>query len=317
MNDTLTAVPSIRVGHATDLDAGTGCTVVLCPPNTVGAVDVRGGAPGTRETDLLRPENTVQSVNAIFLSGGTAFGLSVADGIMRYLVEQGTGYQAAGGHIVPIVPGAILFDLMLGNGDVYPDSAMGYAACQAATEDPVAQGTIGAGTGALVGGMMGPQLATKGGIGSASITLPNGLIVSALVAVNAVGDVMSHEGKVIAGLRDADSGHFIGTLNAFKAMANMPDTGRENTVIGVVATTAKLDKAQAYKVSQMAHDGIARAVHPSHTPYDGDTIFTLATGTHNADAGLVGALAADVFADAIRNGIMSATSLHGARAAIE
>ena len=143
------------------------------------------------------------------------------------------------------------------------------------------------------------------------------IVVSALVAVNAVGDIMSREGKVIAGLRDADSGHFIGTLNVFKAMADMPDTGRQNTVIGVVATNAKLDKAQAYKVSQMAHDGIARAVHPSHTPMDGDAIFTLATGTHTADVGLVGALAADVFADAIRNGVMSATSLHGVRSAIE
>ncbi|MCA9885534.1 MAG: P1 family peptidase [Anaerolineae bacterium] len=317
MNDTLTAVPGIRVGHATDLVAGTGCTVVLCPPNTVGSVDVRGGAPGTRETDLFRPENTVQHVNAIFLAGGSAFGLSAADGIMRYLAEHEVGFRVGGGHVVPIVSGAILFDLMLGKGDTYPDAAMGYTACQAASDEPVAQGTIGAGTGASCGKIMGAPLSTKTGIGSASTELSNGLIVSALVAVNPVGDVVGKDGKIIAGLRDAESGYFVGTLNAFNAMANMPDTGRENTVIGVVATNAILDKSQAYKVSQMAHDGIARAVHPSHTPYDGDTIFTLATGSLKSDVGLVGALAAEVFTDAIRNAVMSATSLHGVRAAIE
>lgn len=315
LTNTLTDVPGIHVGHATDLVAATGCTVILCPPDTVGAVDVRGGAPGTRETDLLRPENSVQSVNAVVLAGGSAFGLASAQGVMRYLSEQGIGYQTANGHIVPIVTGAILFDLTIGQSDVYPDAAMGYTASQAATSDAVAQGTIGAGTGAMCGAMMGPALATKGGIGSASVGLADGLIVSALVAVNAVGDVIDEDGRIMAGLRDAETDDFVGVLNAIKQLPSAPDTsGVENTVIGAIATNARLTKAQAYKVAQMAHDGIARAVRPSHTPYDGDAIFALATGEVAAETFVVGTFAAEVMASAIRNAMLAATSLHGVRA---
>ncbi|QPC80487.1 P1 family peptidase [Phototrophicus methaneseepsis] len=316
LTNTLTDVPGIRVGHATDLLAATGCTVILCPPNTIGAVDVRGGAPGTRETDLLRPENSVQAVNAVVLAGGSAFGLNASTGVMRYLAEQGEGYRTATGQIVPIVVSAILFDLGIGQADVYPDAAMGYTACQAATSEEVAQGTIGAGTGAMLGAMMGPAQATKGGIGSASMAIGEELVVSAIVAVNAVGDVVGESGRIIAGLRDSQTDKFVGVLNMLRQMPPVAGdaSGVENTVIGAIATNAKLTKAQAYKVAQMAHDGIARAVRPAHTPFDGDTIFALATGEVAAETAVVGAFAAEVMATAIRNAVHAATSLHGVRA---
>src|SRR5215468_11063152 len=187
MNNTLTDVPGLQVGHAQDLDGLTGCTVILCPPNTVGGVDQRGGAPGTRETDLLRPMHLVQHVNAIMLAGGSAFGLAAADGVMRYLEEHGIGHETPVAR-VPIVPGAILFDLDIGRADRRPDAAMGYAACEAASDGPVGQGCVGAGTGARVGALLGASFATKSGIGSASVDLGDGLIVAALVAVNASGD---------------------------------------------------------------------------------------------------------------------------------
>lgn len=311
-NDTLTAVPGIRVGHATDLDAITGCTAIICPPNTVGGVDVRGGAPGTRETALLDPLRNVQIVNAIMLSGGSAYGLATADGAMRYLEEQGSGYVTGLGFLVPIVPAAILFDLAVGRGDVRPTAAMGYAACASATSDPVEQGSIGAGTGCRIGAMLGNGLATKGGIGSASVDLGGGLIVAALCAVNAVGDVLDEGGQILGGLRSAEGG-FVGVLNALRQMPRPAASEGENTIIGVVATNARLTKVQANKVAQMAHDGLARAVSPAHTMYDGDTIFALATGEIEADVNLVGAYAAEVTATAIRNGVRAATTLGGVR----
>jgi L-aminopeptidase/D-esterase-like protein len=320
LNGTLTDVPGIRVGHATNLEAATGCTVIACPPNTIGGVDVRGGAPGTRETDLLNPHNHVEQVSAVVLSGGSAYGLATADGVMRYLAEQGQGYRTSSGYLVPIVPAAILFDLGIGTLGVYPDAAMGYAACQAATADPVAQGTVGAGTGAVCGAMLGKAFATKGGLGSASIEVRPGLIVAALVAVNAVGDITDEQGQIIAGLRTPPDGNtFTGMLNAlrqFQPAAPAPSApdARENTVIGVIATNAKLSKAHINKVAQMAHDGIARAVNPAHTMYDGDTLFALATGEVEADATVIGAFAAEAMAQAIRNGIRAATSLDGVRA---
>lgn len=314
-NNTLTAVPGIRVGHQTNLEAITGCTVVLCPPRTVGGVDQRGGAPGTRETDLLRPMHLVEQVDAVVLSGGSAFGLAAADGVMRYLLEHQQGYRSRAGFLVPIVPSAILFDLGIGDGDVYPDAAMGYAACAAAVDTPVVQGSVGAGTGCRVGAMLGNASATKGGIGSASIELQDGLVVAALMAVNAVGDVIAEDGTILAGLRDDE--RFVGLLNILAAMprGTPPSAGAtENTVIGVVATNARLTKEGANKVAQMAHDGLARAVRPSHTMYDGDTIFSLATGTHEADTTVVGAFAAEMVAQAIRNGVRAATTLGGVRA---
>jgi L-aminopeptidase/D-esterase-like protein len=315
-NNTLTAVPGLRVGHATHLPGATGCTVILCPPNTVGGVDQRGGAPGTRETDLLRPMHQVEHVNAILLSGGSAYGLAAADGVMRYLEEHGEGYKTATGFLVPIVSAAIVFDLAIGEPGIRPDAAMGYAACQAASNAPIQQGTIGAGTGCRVGALMGNTLATKGGIGSAAIDLGGGLIVAALAVVNAVGDIIDEHGQIIAGLRCANGDGFEGVLNILRLLprAAPAASGGENTVIGVVATNARLNKEQANKVAQMAHDGLARAVNPAHTMYDGDTLFALATGEVDADASLVGAFGAEMMAQAIRSGVREAASLADVRA---
>ena len=317
MNDTLTHVPGIKVGHYTDLAAATGCTVVLCPPRTVGAVDVRGGAPGTRETDLLQAHNLVQEVTAVVLSGGSAFGLATADGVMRWHGERGIGYQSRSGALVPIVPAAILFDLTLGQPGIRPDAAAGYQACDVASAEPVAMGSLGAGTGARIAAIAGDQRASKGGIGSAAISLPKGLVVAALMAVNAVGNVIAEDGEILAGLRSQDGQGFASVLDELTRMsfAGVEAAANENTVIGVVATNGKLNKAQARKVAQMAQAGIARAVNPAHTMYDGDTLFALATGDVPADTTLVGAYAAEVVAAAIRRAALRATSLAGVRAA--
>lgn len=313
--NTLVDVPGFRVGHATNLDAATGCTVVICPPGTVGGVDVRGGAPGTRETDLLQPQNHVSEVTAVMLSGGSAFGLASAQGAVQYLEEHELGYHSSAGFVVPIVPAAILFDLHLGDASVRPDAQMGYAACEAATVDAVVQGCVGAGTGAVCGALRGKAYATKSGIGSASIEILPGLWVGALIAVNSVGDVLDDTGEIIAGVR-ADDGQFLGMLQALRALAGQnAGMSGENTVIGVVATNAQLSKAHTNKVAQMAQDGIARAINPAHTMYDGDTIFALSSGEVVADVTLVGAFAAEATAAAIRSAIHHATDLNGVRAA--
>jgi len=315
-NNTLTAIPGFLVGHYTHLEGATGCTVVICPPNTIGGVDQRGGGPGTRETDLLRPLQGMEQVNAVVLSGGSAFGLATADGVMRYLEEHDIGYRGIPGFIVPIVPTAILFDLGIGKPGIRPDAAMGYAACEAATAEPVTQGSVGAGTGACIGRMMGNNLATKGGLGSSCIHIDDELMVAALVAVNSVGDILDEHGEILAGLRASDGNGFAGMMNAIRSIARM--TGRpvtrQNTVLGVIATNAKLTKSQVNKVAQMAQDGVARAVCPSHTMYDGDTLFALATGQIPANVSVVGAFAAEAMAQAIRNAVRSATSLGGVRA---
>jgi L-aminopeptidase/D-esterase-like protein len=311
MNDTITVVDGITVGNYTDLQAATGCTVVLCPPGTVGAVDVRGGAPGTRETDLLESHRQVQHVDAIVLSGGSAFGLAVADGVMRYLKEKGIGYPAMPGVVVPIVPAAILFDLGLGASDIWPSADDGYAAAASATADPVLQGSVGAGTGAMIGGIMGPAMATKGGLGSHAIWINDEIVVAALVAVNAVGDVVEEDGRILAGLRTAPgSGDFMNMMNVMGSMVGMTDqAGGRNTVIAVIATNARLDQALATRVAQMAQDGIAHAVRPAHTLLDGDTVFVLATGVHPANPSVIGAYAAEALAVAIRKAVRAATTL--------
>jgi L-aminopeptidase/D-esterase-like protein len=318
-NNTLTRIPGIQVGHYTDLDAITGCTVVSCPPKTVGAVDVRGGAPGTRETDLLQAHNLVEEVTAVVLSGGSAFGLATADGVMSWHVERGLGYQSRSGVVVPIVPAAILFDLTIGDPAVRPDANAGYQACEAATSEPVPMGSVGAGTGARVAAIRGNERASKGGIGSAAIELPQGLVVAALIAVNAVGNVIGDDGQVIAGLLSADGKGFVSVLETMVELMSEPpeNSAAENTVIGVVATNGRLPKAQAKKVAQMAHDGLARAVNPSHTMFDGDTIFALATGQVAADPTVVGAYAAEMVALAIRRAVRTATALGGVRAISE
>ena len=320
MNTTLTAIPGLRVGHATDPVGLTGCTVILCDgPDGAGGrfkpsggVDQRGGAPGTRETDLLRPLHLVQEVHAVLLAGGSAFGLAAADGVMRYLRERGVGFSA-GPARVSIVPAAVLFDLGIGAADAYPDAAMGYAACLAASDAPVAEGNVGAGTGCSVGKALGMAHATKAGIGSACITVgadgvgAHGhapLRVAALMAVNAFGDVVDEAGRVIAGLRPPTDAGFRDTMGFLCSRAAAEITWpAAATVIGVVATNARLTKEQANQVAQMAHDGLGRAVRPAHTMFDGDTIFALATGAIPASAMVVGALAAEVTAQAIRRGV--------------
>jgi len=306
--NSITDVPGIRAGHATDPVGLTGCTVVLCEKGAIGGVDQRGGAPGTRETDLLRPLHLVQEVHAVLLAGGSAFGLAAAEGVMRYLEEKGVGFDARVAR-VPIVPAAILFDLDLGDPGARPDAAMGYAACQAATDGPVAEGNVGAGTGATVGKILGPGRAMKSGLGSAAVPLGGGLVVGALVAANPFGDVVDPStGEILAGARKLRSDEPADTLAVMRSMVSKAgprfasfDRPRttSNTVIGVVATNARLTKEEANKVAQMAQDGIARAVRPAHTMFDGDTLFALATGGKRADVNLVGAYAAEVVAQAV------------------
>ena len=308
--NSITDIPGVEVGQAQDEESLTGCTVVMCRKGAVAGVDVRGGAPGTRETDLLNPINLVEKAHAVLLSGGSAFGLDAATGVMRYLEEQGIGFDTGVGK-VPIVPAAILFDLNLGRSDRRPDALMGYHAADSASHHPPREGNAGAGTGASVGKMFGAKQAMKCGIGSASIDAGAGVIVGALMAVNAFGDIVDPEtNQIIAGLRSAEvgpihigqAGDFADTLKTMKTFFGrtvLSFATKVNTVIGVVAVNADFTKAEATKIAQMAHDGIARAVRPAHTMLDGDTIFALATGGKKADASTVGAYAAEAVAQAI------------------
>ncbi|MBA2287154.1 MAG: P1 family peptidase [Ktedonobacteraceae bacterium] len=313
MHDDITDIPGIRVGHDTNLEAGTGCTVILCDTPAVGGVDVRGGAPATRETDLLRPLHMVEHVNAILLTGGSAFGLDAAGGVMRYLEERGIGFDTVVAR-VPIVPAAAIFDLALGSATVRPDADAGYRACQQASGELVAQGTTGAGTGATVGKMLSPLLAMKGGLGSASMQLADGTLVGALVVVNAIGEIIDPSTQqVLAGTRSP--------------LGNEPLASNPfgNTTIAVVATNAALRKEWVNKVAQMAHDGLAQAIRPAHTMFDGDTIFALATGAEAPtppgaantaqQVSMIGAAAASTLARAIVKAIRNATELHGVPAA--
>ncbi len=275
----LTDVAGIKVGHFTHPERPTGCTVVLAEQGAVAGVDVRGGGPGTRETDLLRPEASVEKIHAVVLSGGSAYGLATADGVARYLEQKGVGFRV-GGAVVPIVPAAILFDLNIGDPRIRPDAASGFQAAEAASADPVQQGNVGAGAGATVGKLFGMERAMKGGLGSASIKLEDGLVVAALVAVNALGDIVDPEdGKLLAGARTEDGKGLVDTLRQIRQGIPMAVLSRgENTTLGVVAANVDWTKAQATKVAQMAHDGLARAIRPAHMPFDGDTIFALGTG---------------------------------------
>jgi L-aminopeptidase/D-esterase-like protein len=309
-----TDVAGIEVGHATDAAALTGCTVVLCREGAIAGGAVRGLAPGTRETDLLRPGGLVERVNAVLLTGGSAFGLAAADGVMRYLEEQGFGYDT-GVARVPIVPAAVLFDLGLGDGAVRPDVTMGYEACVAASERPAEQGNVGAGCGASVGKWMGASHATKGGLGTASLEA-GALTVAALIAVNALGDVVDPEtGVTVAGARRPDGPGFVGSDLLLSRPMDASTTPTGNTVIGVITTNARLDQAQANAIAGIAHDGLARVIRPSHTLYDGDTLFCLAPG--GADSVPVGSLvqigemAAQAVSCAILNAIWSAHDAGG------
>jgi L-aminopeptidase/D-esterase-like protein len=298
LKNAITDVRGILVGHAQDERALTGCTVVLCRKGAVAGVDVRGGAPGTRETDLLNPVNLVERVHAVVLAGGSAFGLDAATGVVRYLEEQKIGLDT-GAAKVPIVPAAILYDLELGHAGVRPDSAMGYRAAASASSEAPAEGNVGAGTGASIGKVRGMKYAAKSGIGTASMEI-NGIIIGALVAVNALGDVVDPKsGKILAGLRSGS------TLEWMKK--NRTRTAvKSNTVIGVIATNARLTKAGATKVAQMAHDGLAQSIRPAHTMFDGDTIFALSAGEKEANVSMVGAFAAEVIAEAIVRAVQAA-----------
>jgi L-aminopeptidase/D-esterase-like protein len=350
MYDDITDIPGIRVGHDTNLEAATGCTVILCDWPAVGGVDVRGGAPGTRETDLLQPYAMMQEVHAIVLSGGSAFGLDAAGGVMRHLEAQGIGYSVGEVH-VPIVPAAVLFDLGFGCADVRPDAAAGERACNAADAGPVAQGNVGAGTGATVGKFLGFPQAMKGGLGSASATLPDGTLVGALVAVNAAGDVRDPDTqRILAGTRHpSGQGFFFESLpvlatpstpnaepaapeqsaapgqSASSAKDQPGSLPLANTTIAAIATSARLTKADATALARMAHDALALAIRPVHTPFDGDTVFVLGMGRSDgqnaaaplgiAELSMLGAAAVHTLARAIVKAIQHAESLHGLPAA--
>ncbi len=319
-NGSITDISGIEVGHAQNDEALTGCTVVLCRKGAIAGVDVRGSAPGTRETDLLDPINLVQKVHAVVVAGGSAFGLDAASGVMRYLDENRIGFNA-GVTKVPIVPAAILFDLGLGDPHIRPDAEMGYQACLHASSNRVAEGNVGAGSGASVGKLFGAALAMKSGLGSAAIDIGNGITIGAIAAVNAFGDVIE-DGRVIAGLRSGRVGpirvggreYFADSLKMVRTFAGrnvMRLATQPNTVIGMVATNAALTKVEATKVAQMAQDGLARTVRPAHTMLDGDTIFALSTGNKKSDVTTVGAFAAEAMAQAILRAVKLAAPAGG------
>ncbi len=306
----ITDIPGIQVGHATDMQAITGCTVVLCEKGAVGGVDVRGAAPGTRETDLLRPMNLVERVHAVLLTGGSAFGLAAADGVMRFLEARGSGFDA-GAVKVPIVPAAVIFDLMVGDSRVRPTAEMGTAACRAATAGPVEEGTVGVGTGATVGKLLGPASAMKGGVGTWSLALPGGVIVGAIVVVNAFGDVWDDEtGRILAGARDPSTGRFLDTARSLLTVERVGGFA-SNTTLCVTATNAKLTKEETNKLAQLAHDGLARVVRPVHSLYDGDTAFALSLGELRANLPALGEATAQVVATAVKRAVRLARGIPG------
>lgn len=307
-------VGHLRVGHFTDARRPTGCTVILFDKAAVTGVDVRGAAPGTRETDLLQPTNTVQQVNAILLSGGSAFGLDAATGVMRYLDEHGIGLHV-GPVVVPIVPAAILYDLNIGDSKIRPNADSGYAACQAASSTHIAEGNVGAGAGATVGKLFGVECAMKSGLGTASVQIgETGITVAAMVAVNAAGDVFdSNTGRILAGARKPNGGGFLNSMSQLLAGTSNALSSGAHTTIGIIATNATLTKTEATKVAQMAHDGLARTINPVHTTVDGDTIFAAATcsSATKVDLTTLGAVAANVMARAVNRAVITATGIPG------
>lgn len=342
MNNALTDVPGLSVGHWSDRALGTGCSVVLTPAGACGGVDVRGSAPGTRETALLDPVGRVDRVHAVLLSGGSAFGLGAAHGVVSWLAERGFGWPTPAAP-VPIVPAAILYDLGFAGSTSYPTGEDAYAACEAASDEDSSRGSVGAGVGCTVGKLLGAERASRGGLGQASAVLPGGVIVAALVAVNAVGDVVDPKrGELVAGARDPETGQLVDSLSeaaarldsylfrppatddegksssqAMDAGLTASDPAAENTTIGVVATNLALNKLEATKLAQMAQTGVSRTTRPAHTLYDGDCIFALATGALEAavELSLVGAVAAEVVAEAVLDGVFNATPAHGLPAA--
>lgn len=309
-NQSLTAIEGIKVGQVQNLDALTGCTVVLCPPHTIGGVDQRGGAPGTHETDLLKPLHRIEHINAVVLTGGSAYGLASVAGVMQQLESQGIGHNVQIG-VVPIVPAAVIFDLNLGSFSVRPDREMGRLATQRASSASVVEGNVGAGTGASIGKLAGMPFACKSGVGSFAMGVQGDIVVAALMVVNAVGDVLDEQNRILAGTRTPPHGKtYANSLNLMAERAAAP-VGT-NTTIGVVATNAYLSKEDTNKLAQMAQNGLARAIRPVHTMFDGDTVFALSTGTAGpGDVSVLGAFAAEVTATAIRRAVLAATPLGG------
>lgn len=303
----LTDIAGLKVGTASDLDAVTGITVVLAEEGARAAVEVRGSAPGTRETDLLKPGRLVEEVQAIVMTGGSAFGLDSVSGVVRYLEEKGCGYQA-GLFKVPIVPAAVLYDLQVGDGNVRPTADMGYRACLDAGAGPVTEGSVGAGTGATVGKIRGMEGAVKSGQGSAAVQKGD-LVVASLVVVNAFGDIYDTAGRLLAGPRNSQTGLMEKTTDIILGTGTGGFPG--NTTLGVVATNALLDRPALCKVCQLAHDGLARSIWPVHTMWDGDTVFALSCGNVTADVTLVGLMAAQAVARAVERAALTATSLGG------
>ncbi len=297
----LNDVPGIIVGHAQDFDGMTGVTVVICEKGAVGGVDVRGSAPGTRETDLFQAEKTVDKIHAVVLSGSSAFGLSASSGVMDYLAEKKIGFEVLG-QIVPIVAQAVLFDLSIGNPKIKVNAEMGYEAAKNASAEENRQGNVGAGTGAMVGKVLGNDSAMKAGLGSASLKSGD-LIVSAMVAVNAIGDVYDFDNQIIAGAVNHESQEFLNTAEFYKNAPVKLENG--NTTIGIIATNAKLSKGEGNKTAQLAQNALARRIVPAHTSFDGDTIFVMATGEIESDLTLVGILAVEAMEKAIINAIKS------------
>jgi L-aminopeptidase/D-esterase-like protein len=298
----ITDIKGVLAGHITDELGRTGCTVVIFPKGATAGADVRGAAPGTRETDLLKPGNTVDKVHAIVLAGGSAFGLDAASGVMRWLEEHDIGFDTMVAK-VPIVPAAVLFDLGVGNPKARPNSEMGYAACAAAAESELPQGAVGAGTGATVGKLLGPAFAMPGGVGTASMKTSGGATVAAVIAVNALGDIVDYtNNSIIAGIRLPDGSH--PGAQAILASGKMPNlTGGTNTTIGIIATDAKLDKVQANRLATVAHDGLAWSIRPVHTAMDGDTLFAASYGDIEADFNVLCAAAVEVVARAVNNAV--------------
>jgi L-aminopeptidase/D-esterase-like protein len=311
MYNAVTDISGIKVGNYTDTEGMTGCTVILCEQGAVAGVDVSGSAPGTRETDVLRPGNLVQKVHAILLSGGSAFGLQAAGGVMTYLEERGIGHQTAAGK-VPIVPAAIIYDLIVGNPKARPDASAGYHACLTASDKQVPEGCVGAGTGAAVGKILGIDKATKSGLGTASQKISDDVIVAALVVENALGDVIHPKtGRIIAGPHRSDGDVFWSTSELLKGKHFKRASYLSNTTIGVVATNAQLDKVQANKLAQMAGAGIARTVDPYCTMFDGDVLFALSLGDRKCDLTLLGVVAAEVTSTAIIRAIITSKTMAG------
>lgn len=307
----VSTIAGVRVGHWTDTQAGTGCTVILPPPGTVGAIEVRGGGPATRETDLLGPLSSVSDITALLLTGGSAFGLDAASGVVRWCEEHGIGHET-GVTRVPIVSAAAIFDLGFTGNARRPGPDEGYAACAAAAAGPHAVGSVGAGTGATVGKLRGQAGWCKGGLGAAARTLYDGVGVTAIAVVNAWGDVLDERGEVLAGAFDPEHGFLVASARVIDSPPQHPRLAAPtNTTLVCIVTDGRLTKPEATMVARMSHAGMARAVSPVHTPIDGDAAFCLATGARPASVFACGVAAAEVAAEAIRDAVRQATPLRG------